>query len=719
MREHKPPRKTNAKKQSQYFDISPSAPNAEKKPTFSQTHGEYRLDDYAWLAAINWREALQDPDALPKNIKDLIEAENDYCEQVIKPLDALRKTLITEMRGRIKEADAEPPDFDGCYEYYEKFQEHAEYPLYCRRLRGDSRETILLDIETRAQNKDFFDIGEIVHSPDHSQLAWSVDENGCEMFKIYTRKISEDHDRTDEVSSTDGAIVWNTSSQAFYYVFVDENHRPSQVRHHTIGANPATDKLILDEIDSAWSISLSQSRCRNYGIITLYGHEATECWLINLNNEISSPQLVARRQNRLRYEVEPHGDLLYILNNYGGADDFQISIAPLDQSESNYWQKIINHEPGFMITSMTIFNNFLVWIKHNNTIPALYIRELSSQAQHILTFDEPAYVLELSPGFEFNTNILRFTYSSPKTPEETYDYNMVTQERVLLKKQEIPSGHEPNDYVTLRLFAPTPDRELIPVTLLYNKKFKQGENTPLLLYGYGAYGYSVEATFDENILSLIDRGFIYAIAHVRGGCEKGWRWYTEGKLANKKNSFSDYITVAKFLIDTGYTYSGGIIAQGASAGGMLMGVIVNQEPALFAGVIAGVPFVDVLNTMLRDDLPLTPPEWLEWGNPINDATVFHEISSYSPYDNVKQQLYPPILCIAGISDSRVTYWEPLKWVSKIRALMQGGGPILLMTHLVSGHAGASGRFKALSDVALEFAFAIACVHTSTKASKHS
>ncbi len=718
MRERKPTMK-NSEKKTEYFDIGASPPKPEKKPTCSQIHGETLVDDYGWLAAANWREALQDPNLLPKNIKDLIESENDYCEQVVKPLALLRKTLITEMRARIKETDGDVPDFDDNYEYYEKFQEGAEYPLYCRRPRGGWEETILLDIETRAQNKDFFDVGEISHSPDHTQLAWSVDENGCEMFKIYSKKISDDHDRADVVSNTDGAIVWNTSAQAFYYVVMDENHRPSQVWRHTIGSNPTTDKLILEELDNAWSISLSQSRCRNYGVVSLHGHESTECWLIDLNNEILPPQLVTKRQYGLRYEVEPHGDLLYILNNHGSADDFQISIAPLNKPEISCWQEIVSHEPGSMITSMTVFNDFLVWIKHNDTVPTLYVREFSSQAQHILTFDEAAYVLELSPGFEFKTNILRFTYSSLKTPEEIYDYNMATRERVLLKKQEIPSGHEPNDYVTLRLFAPTPDGELIPVTLLHHKKFTPGVGAPLLLYGYGAYGYSVEAAFDENILSLIDRGFVYAIAHVRGGCEKGWRWYTQGKLTHKKNSFSDFISVAKFLIDTGYTYLGGIIAQGASAGGMLMGAIVNQEPALFAGVIAGVPFVDVLNTMLRDDLPLTPPEWLEWGNPIKDATAFHEISAYSPYDNIKQQFYPPILCITGISDSRVTYWEPLKWISKIRALMQGAGPILLWTHLDSGHAGASGRFKSLSDVALEFAFAIACIHTSTKACKHS
>jgi len=370
---------------------------------------------------------------------------------------------------------------------------------------------------------------------------------------------------------------------------------------------------------------------------------------------------------------------------------------------------MIDHRPGAMITSMTIYENFLVWITRENSLPRITIRNIITHEEHNIAFKEEAYALALDPGLEFCTPMLRFSYSSLTTPEEIYDYNMETNTRQLRKRQEIPCGHKPEDYVTRRLFAPSHDGEDIPITLLHRADFSTTNGgAPLLLYGYGAYGYALEAEFDENALSLVDRGFVYALAHVRGGADKGWNWYERGKLDAKENSFFDFISVAQFLIDAGYAYRGGIVAQGASAGGMLMGVVMNQHPELFAGVIAGVPFVDVLNTMLRDDLPLTPPEWLEWGNPIIDEQAYARIAAYAPYENISSQNYPALLSITALSDPRVTYWEPLKWVTKLRATMSGGGPILLHTHTDAGHAGASGRFEALADTALEFAFAIAC-----------
>jgi oligopeptidase B len=342
-------------------------------------------------------------------------------------------------------------------------------------------------------------------------------------------------------------------------------------------------------------------------------------------------------------------------------------------------------------------------------LPRIVVRDHETNEEHAIAFEEEAYALELDAGLEFDTAQLRFVYASMTTPEETYDYDMGARTRVLRKRQEIPSGHDPKNYVTRRIFAPAQDGESIPVTLLHRADFTPGGNgAPLLLYGYGAYGHSLAADFDEDALSLVDRGFVYALAHTRGGTDKGWSWYENGKLDKKTNTFSDFIACARHLIACGYTREGAIVAQGASAGGMLMGAVVNEAPQLFAGVIAGVPFVDVLNTMLRDELPLTPPEWLEWGNPIADLKVYDRIASYSPYDNIRAQNYPPILSIAGLTDPRVTYWEPLKWVAKLRATMTGGGPVLLHTHMGAGHAGASGRFESLEDTALEYAFAIAC-----------
>ncbi|WP_330084922.1 S9 family peptidase [Methylocystis iwaonis] len=697
------------KRSSAQFDLTATPPIAERRPFRKTTHDRVLDDAYTWLAAQNWRDVLRDPKTLPKDIAALVKAENAYCAKVVAPLKELRKTLVTEMRGRIKEDDSDVPDKDGPYAYYGRFRDGAEHPLYCRTPRDGGPETVLLDGEALAEDHDFFDIGDTAQSPDHAQLAWSVDDKGSELYAIRTRALCDGKDRDDVVEDTDGSVVWSADSTAFYYVRVDENHRTAQVFRHIVGADPKSDRLILEETDSAWFVGLDESRCRRFAIVTIHGHDASECWLVDLRDAEARPQLVAKREPKLRYGVEPHGDLLYIHNNADGADDFRISVAPLDAPQRANWRDVVPLRAGEMIVTFTVFERYLVWMLRENSLPRIVVRDLETNDEHAIAFEEEAYALELDAGLEFDTTQLRFVYASMTTPEETFDYDMGARTRVFRKRQEIPSGHDPKNYVTRRLYAPAQDGESIPVTLLHRADFTPGGNgAPLLLYGYGAYGHSLAADFDEDALSLVDRGFVYALAHTRGGTDKGWSWYEDGKLDKKTNTFSDFIACARHLIACGYTREGAVIAQGASAGGMLMGAVVNEAPQLFAGVIAGVPFVDVLATMLRDDLPLTPPEWLEWGNPIADRKVYDRIASYSPYDNIRSQDYPPILSIAGLTDPRVTYWEPLKWVAKLRATMTGGGPVLLHTHMGAGHAGASGRFEALEDTALEYAFAIAC-----------
>jgi len=696
------------------FDLTATAPVAERRPSQLVTHGRVLDDPYAWLAAENWRDVLRDPKTLPGDIAKLVKAENDYCAKVVAPLKDLRKTLVKEMRGRIKEDDSDVPDNDGPFAYYGRFREGGEHPLYCRTPRDGGAETILFDGEKLSKGHEFFDIGETAHSPDHAQLAWSVDDKGSELHVIRTRALTDGIDRPDIVTDTDGSVVWRADSKAFYYVRVDENHRTAQVFHHEIGADPATDRLMLEEKDGAWFVGIEESRCRRFGVVTIHGHDATESWLIDLRDPQAAARLVAKREPKLRYDVEPHGDLLYIHNNAGGADDFRISIAPLASPERANWRDLVPHKQGAMIVTFTVYARYLVWVVRENSLPSIFVRDLETNEDHAVRFEEEAYALGVDPGLEFDTDILRFVYASMTTPDETYDYDMRARTRVLRKRQEIPSGHDPKDYVTRRLYAPAKDGETIPITLLHRADFTPGgDGAPLLLYGYGAYGHSLAADFDEDALSLVERGFVYAFAHVRGGTDKGWNWYESGKLEKKANTFSDFLACARHLIAAGYTREGAIVAQGASAGGMLMGAIVNEAPQLFAGIIAGVPFVDVLHTMLRDDLPLTPPEWLEWGNPIESAEVYDRIASYSPYDNIRTQAYPPILSIAGVTDPRVTYWEPLKWAAKLRATMTGGGPILLHTHMGAGHGGASGRFEALEDTALEYAFALACAPLSS------
>jgi len=708
-----------------FNEAGSTPPRAECRPTRRHYHGRALDDPYAWLAARNWREVLRDPFALPKEIADLLKAENAYCDHVLAPLEGLRKTLKAEMRARIKEDDSDTPWPDGPFAYYDRYRDGGEHPLYCRTARGGGDEQRLLDGDALAEPHEFFDIGEVKHSPDHAQIAWSLDDKGSELYSIRTRALSHDPDkltdfsdrimredsgvdRADVVTDTDGSIVWNADSNSFYYVRVDENHRTAQVFRHDVGADPAQDRLIVEEPDPAWFVGLRRSRCGRYAIVGIRGHDASECHLVDLRDTNAAPRLVAPREPRLRYDVEPHGDNLYIHANADGADDFAISIAPLASPARTNWRDVVEHRLGRMIVVSTVFSGHLAWLERENSLPRLVVRDLASGEQHGIAFDEEAYALRLEMGLEFDTTTLRFTYSSMTTPRETYDYDMNTRLRVLRKRQEIPSGHDPKNYVTRRLYASAEDGETIPISLLHRADFALGQGAPLLLYSYGAYGHSLSASFNPHAFSLVDRGFVFAYAHVRGGTDKGWRWYENGKLEYKRNSFTDFIACARRLIDAGYTRAGAIVAEGASAGGMVMGAAANMAPRLFAGIIASVPFVDVLNTMLRDDLPLTPPEWLEWGNPIADEAAYDRLASYSPYDNMTAQAYPAILALAGLADPRVTYWEPLKWVARLRATMRGGGPVLLHTQMGAGHAGASGRFERLDEEALGAAFALAC-----------
>jgi oligopeptidase B len=694
------------------FAPAAAPPQAERRPTRRSYHGREIEDPYAWLAAENWREVLRDADALPAPIAELLKAENAYSDDALSPLNELRRKLRAEMRGRIKEDDSEAPLRDGPFAYFERYREGGEHPLYCRTPRDGGAEEILLDGDALAEESEFFEIAASIHSSDHSQLAWSVDDKGSELYAIRTRALGDGIDRPDVVRDTDGTVVWSRDARSFYYVRVDENHRTAQVFRHVVGAHPGEDRLVVEEKDPAWFVALRESRCGRFAVVTIHGHDASECWLIDLRDAEAKPRLVAPREARLRYDVEPHGNRLYIHANSDGAEDFAIFSAPLESTCRADWRVVVEHKRARTIVFATVYENHLAWVERENSLPRLVIRDIASGEEHAIAFDEDAYALYLEPGLEFETTTLRFVYSSMTTPHETYDYDMVARARKLVKREEIPSGHDPKRYATRRLYALAPDGESVPITLLHRSDFAPGEVAPLLLYGYGAYGHALSASFDANALSLVDRGFVYALAHVRGGTDEGWSWYENGKLDYKMNSFNDFIACARRLIEAGYTTQGAIVAQGASAGGMLMGAVANMAPELFAGVIAGVPFVDVLNTMLRDDLPLTPPEWLEWGNPIEDETAFKRLAGYSPYDNVARQDYPPILALAGLTDPRVTYWEPLKWVQRLRATMTGGGPVLLHTQMGAGHAGASGRFEQLDEIALEYAFALACAARS-------
>jgi oligopeptidase B len=691
--------------------LSPIAP---RRPHSFTTHGITVTDDYAWLKDENWQEVLRDPGVLDADIRQVLEAENVYADSLLGHTAPLQKALVKEMRGRIKEDDSSVPSPDGDYAYFRKFREGGQHELFGRMPRHGGESHIVLDGDELATAHDYFKFGGSRHSPDHKLVAWSADTKGSEYFSIRVRDWETGLDHDDLIEDSDGAVVWSADAKSLFYVKLDDNHRPMQVWHHRLGTTQADDVLIYEETDPGWFTHLHESTSGRFCVIAGGDHETSEQRLIDLANPLSLPRLVAPRETGVQYSLADRGDELFILTNADGAIDFKIVTAPLASPARANWRDLIPHRAGVYILDHDLYSGHLVRLERANALPAIVIRDLGSGEEHAIAFDEAAYSLDTMGSYEFDTTSLRFSYSSMTTPSEVYDYDMVSRTRTLRKRQEIPSGHNPADYVTTRIMARSHDGTDVPVSLLHRHDLKRDGRAPLLLYGYGSYGMAMPASFNANRLSLVDRGFVYAIAHIRGGTDKGWGWYLDGKREKKTNSFDDFAACARALCETSYTSAKRIVAHGGSAGGMLMGAVANRAGELFAGIVAEVPFVDVLNTMLDDTLPLTPPEWPEWGNPIESEKDFRTILSYSPYDNVGAKDYPAMLAMAGLTDPRVTYWEPAKWIARLRATMTGGGPVLLRTNMGAGHGGASGRFNRLDEVAIVYAFALWAVGMAEK-----
>ncbi|MBB4041439.1 oligopeptidase B [Microvirga flocculans] len=690
------------------FRPLPPAPTAPRKPHVFHVHGVRIEDDYAWLKADNWKDVLKDPSVLDPEIRAYLEQENTYASAAFAETEDFQAKLVAEMRGRIKEDDSTVPQPDGPFAYFTRYREGGQHPLICRQPREGGDETIMLDGDKEAEGHPFFDLGGADHAPDHRLLAWGADIKGSEYFTIRVRDLESGNDLPDTVAHTSGEAVWLADSSGFYYVELDENHRPVRVRRHRLGTDAQEDEIVYEEKDPGFFVKLGLTQSKAFVLVEASDHETSEIWLLDRSDASASPRLVEPRTPQLKYDVEHHGDDLVILTNADGSEDFKIVTAPVATPGRAHWRDLVPYRPGTMILSHMALARSLVRLERENANPRLVVRDFATGREAVVAFDEEAYSLGFSAGYEFDTDVIRYQYSSMTTPSEVVDYNLRTGVRTLRKRQEVPSGHNPADYVTRRLFATAPDGELVPISLVHRRETAIDGSAPCLLYGYGSYGISIPASFRTGILSLVDRGFVYAIAHIRGGTEKGWRWYMDGKREKKVNTFKDFIACGEALIQEGYTARGRIVAHGGSAGGMLMGAVANMAPDLFGGIIAEVPFVDVLNTMLDSELPLTPPEWPEWGNPDADEAAFRTILSYSPYDNVKAQAYPAILALAGLTDPRVTYWEPAKWVARLRATMTGGGPVLFKLNMEAGHAGAAGRFDRLEEVALAYTFALKC-----------
>ena len=689
--------KTNAKK----------SPRAEQRRRVETFHGYEKRDDYHWLKASNWQEVMHDPSLLPQDIRDFLEGENAYHQAVMADTAGLQDKLFAEMKGRLKEDDSSVPAPDGPYDYFSSFVKGGQHPRYLRKARGaEGPQELLLDGNGLGKDREYFRFGGIAMSPDHRLAAWSFDGNGSEFYELRVRDTATGQDAADILQNTGGGATWATDGKSYFYTLQDESHRPLKTFRHVLGTPQAQDILVYEEKDTGMFTGVGKTNSEKYILVDIHDHDTSEIWVIDAEWPEAAPKLIAARVPGIEYELEHWNGQFIIKTNINGAEDYKIVSVPIDRPSPDNWTDVVPHRPGIFLVGYFVLKNWLIRMERENALPRIVVRDMKTGEEHAIAFDEEAYSLGFGEMREYDTDTLRFTYSSMTTPSQVFDYNLRDRSRLLRKMQEVPSGHDPENYVTRRVLAPAHDGEMIPLTLLYAKSTPLDGSAPLWLYGYGSYGISIPAGFNTNILSLADRGFIYAIAHIRGGQEKGRNWYKTGKLAHKTNTFRDFISCAQHLIAAGLTRKGNIVAQGGSAGGMLMGAVANMAPELFNGIVAEVPFVDVLSTMLDDTLPLTPPEWPEWGNPLADKQAYETIAAYSPYDRIEAKAYPHILAVGGLTDPRVTYWEPAKWVAKLRELKTDDNLLLLKTNMGAGHGGASGRFDRLKEVAFVYAFGL-------------
>ncbi|MFN3927822.1 MAG: S9 family peptidase [Pseudanabaenaceae cyanobacterium] len=672
--------------------MSIQPPIAPQKDYSYSIHGQTIHDPYFWLREKDNPEVIA-----------YLRAENEYTEAILAPYQELREQLYQELKSRIKEDDSSPPAKWDNYYYYTRVEAGKQYTISCRKKDSlASPEEILLDNNQLAEGLPFFSLGIFDISPNHQILAYSFDTDGSETFTIFFKDLATGELLSDCLKSTYYGSAWANDSQTFYYVVLDENLRPYRLYRHRLGQPQEADELLYEESDPQFFIGLDKSRDDRYIFLCSDGKITSEVYFLEADDPQAQFQLIQPRQRGIEYEVVHHEGYFYILTNEN-AINFRVMRTPVSNYTKANWQEFIPHDPKVLIEGLDEFKDYLIIYDRYQGLERIRIYYFKDGQIHSIQFDDPTYTVFGSTNYEYDTHIFRFGYSSLVLPTTIYDYDLINHSRTVVKQDEIPGGYDPSLYTSERITATAHDGTAIPVSLVYKKDLKKNGTNPLYLYGYGAYGISMDAYFSSKRLSLIDRGFIWAMAHIRGGSELGRTWYEQGKFLHKQNTFLDFIACAEHLIQTGYTSKGNIAISGGSAGGLLIGAVLNMRPDLFRTAIANVPFVDVVNTMLDDSLPLTQLEYDEWGNP-QDVTFYEYIRSYSPYDNVRSQDYPHILITAGLNDPRVTYWEPAKWTAKLRALKTDQNLLLLKTNMDAGHSGASGRYEYLKEIALEYTF---------------
>jgi len=692
-------------------------PKARKKSKKAKYHGLIVKDDYFWLRDNNWQEVLKKPSKLKPNIKRFLEDENRWTNESLKHLKNSRKTIFEEIKSRIKEDDRSLPVKDRKYLYLTETKKGLQYPILKRKLanKKNSRYRTIINWNFLSKNYKYFKPGGVSYSNDQKIFNYSYDDKGSEFFSIKTFNLKNKDKKFTTLKNTSGGSIWANDSSGFYYIKMDKNHRPSSLWFHYLHSKQSEDELIYEEINPGYFLNISETLSKKYLVLNIGDHETSEIHLINKDDTERNLFLFCKRKKGIEYSIDHdlEKSRFIIMSNNDKAIDFKISYIEEEKKQpkrekypKKNWKELIPHKNGVLITDFADLQKFLIIQELKDGLPRItYINKKTNKTEEI-RFDEKAYQLNFNEGAEYKSNTIRVNYSAMNVPTTIYEYNLNTKRRKILKQQKIPSGFNKSKYETKRVFAKSHDGKKIPISILKLKKTKQ--NAPTLLYGYGAYGLSMTPSFSVARLSLVDRGMIFAIAHIRGGMEKGRQWYLDGKLKKKKNTFKDFISSAKFLKQS--KISNELTIHGGSAGGLLIGATLNMAPKLFKSAVADVPFVDVLNTILDASLPLTPPEWEEWGNPIINKKDFLNIQSYSPYDNVKKQDYPTLLVTAGLTDPRVTYWEAAKWVARLRELKTDKNNLFLKTNMEAGHAGKAGRYHQIEEAAFMFSFILDSHH---------
>lgn len=686
----------NAVVMSQRMPETLPRPPVAKRVPHSTTHHGFRIDDpYAWLRDPGF------PNVTDPEILAYLKAENAYFEAAMAPHRPLIDTIFAEMKGRIKDDDSTVPQKDGEYVYWSAFNPGAQYPTWYRRPAAGGPEAVILDEAAMAEGHDYFRLGGHAVSPDGRLLAYAVDTSGAERYVLKVRDLGTGTDLPDAIRNWRYGLVWAADSKSFLYTDADENWRSKTVWHHRLGDLQSADRIIYHEADIEFGVSVGLTQSRAYAVITSSDSDTSEVRLLPTGDFNAEPILVAARQRDRLYDVDEREGTLFIRVNDTHVN-FRVVTAPV--AAPGAWTELIAGDDRHYILGLASFKTLLVIEERVDGLSQIRLRDYVSGTDKYIAFSEASYVAGLGNNPEYEIDRLRLSYQSMVTPNTVYDYHLADARLETLKVREIPSGYDPSQYVTERLLAPARDGVKVPVSVVYRKDFVKDGSGRLHIYAYGAYGHAFPPNFSTNRLSLLDRGFACAIAHIRGGDDLGYQWYLDGKLGKRSNTFNDFVDVTRFLIGLGYAAAGNVAAAGGSAGGELMGAAINQAPSLYGAVAAHVPFVDVLNTMLDATLPLTPGEWSQWGNPVADKTAFEYIRSYSPYDNVAAQDYPALLITGGLTDPRVTYWEPAKWAAKLRATKTDSNLLLLKINMGAGHGGKSGRYTSLEEAAEEYAF---------------